>query len=126
MPRGDGTGPMGQGPMTGRGAGYCAGFSTPGYVSTRPRLGMGFRRGAGYGAGRGRARAPVQNMTTATFNPQIPQQTSAPTQAANPNVQPQTQAQPSTNQNVQMLADQVAALEEQINQIKTAINQLTG
>ncbi|NLG67487.1 MAG: DUF5320 domain-containing protein, partial [Actinobacteria bacterium] len=25
MPRGDGTGPEGMGPMTGRGAGYCAG-----------------------------------------------------------------------------------------------------
>jgi len=25
MPRGDGTGPMGTGPGTGRGAGYCAG-----------------------------------------------------------------------------------------------------
>ena len=31
MPRGDGTGPTGKGPMTGRGAGYCAGYSTPGY-----------------------------------------------------------------------------------------------
>lgn len=26
MPRGDRTGPMGMGPMTGRGAGYCGGF----------------------------------------------------------------------------------------------------
>ncbi|MCD6382905.1 MAG: DUF5320 domain-containing protein, partial [Thermoplasmata archaeon] len=25
MPWGDGTGPMGMGPMTGRGAGYCSG-----------------------------------------------------------------------------------------------------
>ncbi len=27
MPGGDGTGPQGNGPMTGRGAGYCAGYS---------------------------------------------------------------------------------------------------
>ena len=27
MPRGDGTGPMGMGPMTGRGAGICAGVA---------------------------------------------------------------------------------------------------
>lgn len=33
MPAGDGTGPMGQGPMTGRAAGYCAGFPVPGYMS---------------------------------------------------------------------------------------------
>jgi hypothetical protein len=33
MPRGDGTGPMGMGQMTGRGAGYCAGFTAPGYAN---------------------------------------------------------------------------------------------
>ncbi len=32
MPWGDGTGPMGAGPMTGRGAGYCGGHSVPGRV----------------------------------------------------------------------------------------------
>ncbi|MDI3534182.1 MAG: hypothetical protein PWQ82_547 [Thermosediminibacterales bacterium] len=32
MPRGDGTGPRGLGPMTGRGMGYCAGFPVPGYT----------------------------------------------------------------------------------------------
>jgi hypothetical protein len=31
MPRGDGTGPTGTGPKTGRGAGYCAGNATGGY-----------------------------------------------------------------------------------------------
>jgi len=33
MPGGDGTGPLGMGPMTGRGAGYCAGFAVPGFVN---------------------------------------------------------------------------------------------
>lgn len=32
MPFGDGTGPQGMGPMTGRGAGYCSGFYQPGLV----------------------------------------------------------------------------------------------
>ena len=36
MPRGDGTGPMGFGPMTGRAAGYCAGYSVPGYMNPIP------------------------------------------------------------------------------------------
>jgi len=31
MPFGDGTGPLGRGPMTGRGLGYCAGYNRPGY-----------------------------------------------------------------------------------------------
>jgi len=33
MPRGDGTGPAGMGPMTGRAAGFCAGFPVPGYMN---------------------------------------------------------------------------------------------
>lgn len=45
MPRGDGTGPAGLGPMTGRAAGYCAGYNAPGYANPIPRRGMGFSRG---------------------------------------------------------------------------------
>ncbi|KQC09219.1 MAG: hypothetical protein APR62_02860 [Smithella sp. SDB] len=54
MPRGDRTGPMGMGPMTGRMAGYCAGYNVPGYMNNIPGRGfsMGFGRGAGFG-GRG-------------------------------------------------------------------------
>jgi len=33
MPAGDGRGPNGAGPMTGRGAGFCAGNSVPGYTA---------------------------------------------------------------------------------------------
>jgi hypothetical protein len=77
MPRGDRTGPAGMGSMTGRAAGYCAGYDTPGFMnpyggrgaypaygSFRPRLsgfgrgrftGSGFGRGRG-GSGRGRGR----------------------------------------------------------------------
>lgn len=57
MPRGDSTGPLGYGPMTGRGAGYCAGFPVPGYLNPPgyPRgLGRGGRRGWGPGYGLGR------------------------------------------------------------------------
>lgn len=48
MPRGDGTGPLGMGPITGRGAGFCAGFKTPGYANTSFGREMWFRRGRGY------------------------------------------------------------------------------
>ena len=48
MPGGDGTGPAGMGPMTGRAAGYCAGYPTPGFANPVPG------RGAwGWGRGRG-------------------------------------------------------------------------
>ena len=52
MPRRDGTGPMGAGPMTGRGRGICPG--APGEAD-RPDRGFGFgRRAAGIrGLGRG-------------------------------------------------------------------------
>ena len=51
MPAGDGTGPMGFGPMTGRGAGYCAGFTMPGYMNPIPGRGRGMGRGWGRGRG---------------------------------------------------------------------------
>lgn len=49
MPGGDRTGPMGMGPMTGRRAGYCAGFGVPGFVNR----GFGGFFGRGRGGGRG-------------------------------------------------------------------------
>jgi hypothetical protein len=54
MPRGDGTGPTGRGSMTGRAAGYCAGYDAPGYMNSVPGAGY-FGRGRGsYGRGLGR------------------------------------------------------------------------
>jgi len=60
MPGGDGTGPMGMGPMTGRGMGYCASLVTPGYAN--PVFGRVW--GMGFGCGRGR-----RNMFYATGLP---------------------------------------------------------
>ena len=55
MPRGDQTGPQGQGPMTGRGLGHCSGSDQPGYVYGDPGRGYGpgYGRGGGWGGGRG-------------------------------------------------------------------------
>lgn len=41
MPQGDKTGPDGQGPMTGRAMGFCAGANSPGFSN------IGFGRGFG-------------------------------------------------------------------------------
>jgi len=49
MPFADGTGPMGLGPMTGRGAGFCAGFGRPGFTNPIPGRRFGFGRGIPYG-----------------------------------------------------------------------------
>ena len=51
MPGGDRTGPMGAGPMTGRGAGFCAGYDVPGYMNNIPGRGFGGGRGRGLGRG---------------------------------------------------------------------------
>ncbi|MEA2062906.1 MAG: DUF5320 domain-containing protein [Gemmatimonadota bacterium] len=52
MPGGDRTGPMGQGPMTGRAAGYCTGNPVPGYTNpVAGRGAVGFGRGGGFGGG---------------------------------------------------------------------------
>lgn len=44
MPRGDRTGPMGYGPMTGRGAGFCTGFAASRFGYRSFGRGLGFRR----------------------------------------------------------------------------------
>ncbi len=52
MPRGNRTGPLGEGPMTGRQLGYGAGYDSPGYTKGTGGgggLGRGFRgRGRGF------------------------------------------------------------------------------
>lgn len=53
MPGGDRTGPAGMGPMTGRAAGFCAGYSVPGYANPIGGRGLGFGGGRGFGFGRG-------------------------------------------------------------------------
>lgn len=53
MPGGDRTGPRGAGPMTGRAAGYCAGFEGPGSMNPGVGRGGGFGAGRGFGFGRG-------------------------------------------------------------------------
>ncbi len=51
MPAGDGTGPLGMGPMTGRAAGYCGGYDAPGYANPGPSRSYG--RGGWASGGRG-------------------------------------------------------------------------
>jgi hypothetical protein len=64
MPAGDGTGPAGLGSMTGRAAGYCAGYSVPGYAN--PIRGGGYY---GYGRGRGGGGRGWRNQFYATGLP---------------------------------------------------------
>ena len=70
MPRRDGTGPMGQGSMTGRGLGNCVGMRPyygagygAGFAGYGRGCGLGYRRGGRFGFGLGQGRyvhAPYQ------------------------------------------------------------------
>ena len=54
MPGGNRMGPMGQGPMTGRASGYCAGYDAPGFLNAPfARAGGGGRPWGACGGGGG-------------------------------------------------------------------------
>ncbi len=114
MPGGDRTGPMGAGPMTGRGAGFCAGFNAPGFVNARGGMGMG--RGRGFGAGRGMRRA--WNWINPFAAPVVPQTPGyAPVQGAA--VQETTEIDQlklqaeSLTRSLEAIASRIEALEKQ-------------
>jgi hypothetical protein len=89
MPRGDGTGPWGQGSMTGRGLGYCSGYERPGFMTPGPGMGfgrgmgagwtpdrgMGMGRGGGMGFGRGLAPGGAECPPSALILPVFPLRT---------------------------------------------------
>ena len=52
MPGGDRTGPLGAGPRTGRGTGFCSGYNRPGFINQAAAFRGGFGFGS-WGAGRG-------------------------------------------------------------------------
>jgi len=74
MPGGDRSGPGGEGPRTGRSAGFCSGNDVPGYMNFGVGYGgrgmrggagggMGGRMGGGMGGGRGRGYRHIYNAT---------------------------------------------------------------
>ena len=114
MPGGDGTGPMGMGPMTGRAAGYCAGYPVPGYMNPafgRGRGGFGLGRGWGRGRGGGRGfgwqRAAYRYAYGAGYYGGYPYA---------PEITPQQEAD--------MLKDQAKAMQEEIKAINERISEL--
>lgn len=65
MPAGDGTGPM-----TGRGAGRCAGYGATGYMNPIPGCGFGMVFGRGRGGGRGGRRGWCNGLFHASGLPE--------------------------------------------------------
>ena len=116
MPLGDGTGPQGQGPMTGRAAGYCAGYGVPGYANPGPRGGgRGYGRGWG-GGGRGfwgRRAAGVAPVASAV--PPVPLSPDPPS------VPVGNTAAPSEG-----LAEELSALRRQTSNLVSTLDGLLG
>ncbi len=117
MPRGDGTGPGGMGPMTGRAAGYCAGYSTPGFASSWGGRGMGygFGRGAGWGR-RGMGRG-WGGYGTAYAPPIYPGSMTGLYGAGLPQMDSETQLLALRNQ-ANQLTEALSRIEEQIEALK--------
>ena len=116
MPRGDGTGPRGLGPMTGRAAGYCAGYSVPGYMDPsvgRSGLGFGYGRGYGRGFGRGMGRGYGRGFWPAYPYP-------IPTAYGGGFYQPPAEPK----QEMEMLAEEAKYLKEQLDAISKRITEL--
>jgi hypothetical protein len=103
MPRGDRTGPWGAGSMTGRAAGYCAGYPVPGY--------MNLGRGWGRGFGRGWYVYPPPVIVQPSYPPVITQQSSEQDVAALENYQKE-------------LVAEKADLEKEMDDIKARIEEL--
>ena len=126
MPFGDGAGPAGQGPMTGRAAGYCAGYGMPGYANPVGRYwGRGGGRGRGYwGRGGGRGR---RNWFYATGQPGWAKAAYGLPAWGGTAVHPpygSAYSAPDKEQELQMLRDQADYLKDNLEGIKKRIEEL--
>ena len=108
MPRGDGSGPAGMGPMTGSAAGFCAGYGVPGYMNA-----YGGRMGGGFGRGRGRGwGAPYPAAGWGTWSPPY---------GGVPYAQPY-----SAEQERETLQNQVKFFEDQLSALRQRIEEMEG
>lgn len=121
MPRGDGTGPNGLGPMTGRAAGYCAGYQVPGFMNNAVP-GRGFGRGFGWGRGYGRRFVPNYglNYQTAPFAPNNGVGYNSPN---NPNYN-NTGAEVTKENEIDYLKNTAQALKEELKAVEKRLDEL--
>ena len=122
-------GPLGQGPQTGRGLGFCSGSATPGAAAAGGRgFGGGRGQGRGGGGGRGRGRHGNRNMFYATgltgWQRAAAEEPAAPASGTAPAADPTRPAPPPEKQTdtaelsnvLQQIQDRLAALEGKVEQ----------
>jgi hypothetical protein len=112
MPKGDGTGPMGMGSMTGRAAGFCAGNEMPGFAN--PIFGRVF--GAGFSRGRGGGRGR-RNMFYATGLPGYIRFGGAGAPIVNPSINPEAARQELINR-AEYMQKELETIRKRIDEIE--------
>jgi len=112
MPAGDGTGPLGMGPMSGRGMGFCGGYATPGWAYPGPGRRFFGRGGRGGGGGYG-----WRHQYYATRSPTVPRW-------ARGGISP-AYAPPSREQEIETLKGEAEWLREQLDAINRRMDQLS-
>jgi len=131
MPGGDRTGPAGQGPMTGRGAGYCSGSAMPGYSNAYRGRGMGraWGRGGGLGMGRAWRRGRWANPGWVDYGPGMYPPVApmaAPTAAAYGAYAPYAPYTPSPGEELDALKQQAQMLKAELDAISGRIEELSS
>ena len=115
MPGGNRMGPMSAGSMTGRAAGFCAGYATPGFANHAGgrKLGLGMGRGCGFVAGGRGGGFGFRNRNYAAGAPNVPVGGSwqAPEMTA--------------DQEKEYLSNDVKALENELKATKKRLSELT-
>lgn len=106
---------MGAGPMTGRAAGYCAGYDMPGYASPMPWRGLGMRWG-GWGRGWG-----WRHWAYATRRPGWARFGYAPAWGYGPYAEPMTK-----EQEIESLKAQAGWLKNELDAINRCLTELEG
>jgi hypothetical protein len=125
MPRGDGTGPAGMGPMTGRAAGYCAGYSVPGFAN--PAGGRFYGAGRSFLGARGGRGRGYRNWYRATglfgwqrYNMGMPAWGGSYAPQVNPYAGPEV----TPDDEKEMLKEQAEFLKQQIDDIQARLDEL--
>ena len=111
MPGGDRTGPIGYGPMTGRAAGFCAGYDRPGYANPGPGRGFGWG-----GGGRGRGGRGWRHRYYATGMPGWMRSGWGPVPPSVPNA----------GSEKEFLETQRQALQAQLDHVKARLDELAA
>ena len=115
MPGGDRTGPEGRGSRTGRGAGYCSGYSMPGYANPDiPRFGRGF------GFGRGRSMGYWRRGRGFWRRGYYPEPYYEPAPSYR-----DTYSKPSGEEEKTYLEDMIKGLEEEMKELKERLSKIS-